>query len=217
MANLKSTTINGTLNIAASETIEGHLSVKEGATFFGTAAANPIIVRGITGSDGNGGTGDLYLNYNGGTVYFSTNGKASVNNGVFSGQAYTAVAKGSSWIAGRTNAIFKVTTISGYSPAISIKTNNGSWEIGVYDNSSFYDDLIFTYCTDTNFNNNNNATTAQVRLYENGQFTGKTIYDGSGNTITSYYCTLSTAQTISGAKTFTGNLSISAGMTWPAP
>ncbi len=34
----------------------------------------------------------------------------------------------------------------------------------------------------------------------------KATQDGSGNTITSYYCTLSTAQTISGAKTFTSNI-----------
>jgi len=32
----------------------------------------------------------------------------------------------------------------------------------------------------------------------------KATQDGSGNTITSYYCTLSTAQTVSGAKTFSG-------------
>lgn len=30
---------------------------------YGTAAENPIITRGISGSDGNGNTGDLYLNY----------------------------------------------------------------------------------------------------------------------------------------------------------
>ena len=37
----------------------------------------------------------------------------------------------------------------------------------------------------------------------------KATQDGSGNTITSYYCTLSTTQTISGAKTFSGNNSFS--------
>jgi hypothetical protein len=46
---------------------------------------------------------------------------------------------------------------------------------------------------------------------------GSTVYpivsdsankDGSGNTITSYYCTLSTAQTLTGAKTFSQPIGI---------
>lgn len=47
-------------------------------------------------------------------------------------------------------------------------------------------------------------------LTGNADTATKATQDGSGNTITSYYCTLSTAQTISGAKVFTGNISVPA-------
>lgn len=46
---------------------------------------------------------------------------------------------------------------------------------------------------------NGNATSATT-----ANSATKATQDGSGNTITSYYCTLSTAQTVSGAKTFSG-------------
>ena len=63
-------------------------------TILGNAASNPLIIRGITGSDGNGAVGDLYLNYNGGRVYLSTSGTAYVDNGnyygTFKGNADTA-------------------------------------------------------------------------------------------------------------------------------
>jgi len=57
-----------------------------------------------------------------------------------------------------------MTSISGYSPCISIKTTNGSWEIGAYDYSSEVNKLFFTYITDTNYNSNNNTATAQIRF-----------------------------------------------------
>lgn len=74
----------------------------------------------------------------------------------------------SSWIKGRDNAMIRTSSLNGYSVMASIKTTNGTWEIGAYDQSSYFDDLIFSYCTDTNYSNNNNATTAQIRFFENG-------------------------------------------------
>lgn len=56
-------------------TMTGQLIVK------GTAANNPIITRGITGSDGNGNTGDLHLNWNGGLVLLSDGGQIIADNG----------------------------------------------------------------------------------------------------------------------------------------
>lgn len=69
------------------------------------------------------------------------------------------VGRSTSWIAGRTGALVKVTSISGYSGAISIKTKNGAWVIGAYDHSSYQDKLIFSYGSDSNYNSSNNTTT----------------------------------------------------------
>ena len=92
------------------------------------------------------------------------------------------VGRSTSWIAGRDGALLRTTSISGYSPAISIKTTNGSWEIGAYNTSSYYDDLIFSYHTDTNYNAGTNNTTAQLRFYENGHILG--TLDGNASTAT---------------------------------
>ena len=59
----------------------------------GNASSNPITTRGIRGSDGNGGTGDLYINYNGGGVtYFgdSAGGNISADGKSYSGNSATA-------------------------------------------------------------------------------------------------------------------------------
>lgn len=61
-----------------------------------------------------------------------------------------------SWVNGRDGAGFRMNTINQYSPAISLKTSTGSWEIGTYDNNTWKERLIFTYTTDTNYSNNNN-------------------------------------------------------------
>ena len=60
----------------------------------GTAASNPIITRGITGSDGNGAIGDLYLNYNEGKVYLSNNGKIYADNGTLSATTFNGTLSG---------------------------------------------------------------------------------------------------------------------------
>lgn len=79
------------------------------------------------------------------------------------------------WIYGRDNAAVKMNSINGYSPAISIKTNNGSWEIGAYDNSSYTDQLVFSYISDSNYNAGNNNTTRQYRLKATGTPNGETL------------------------------------------
>jgi hypothetical protein len=112
----------------------------------------------------------------------------------------------SSWIAGRTNAMIRMNSISGYSPFASIKTTNGSWDIGTYDNSSYTDDLIFSYCTDTNFSASTNSVTSQIRFYEDGTILGNL----SGNSTTA--TKLQTARTLtigSTGKTFDGSGNVS--------
>lgn len=58
----------------------------------GYAGNNPLMVRGINGSDGEGNLGDLYLNYEGGVTYFGTSGggNISADGKSYSGNAATA-------------------------------------------------------------------------------------------------------------------------------
>lgn len=78
------------------------------------------------------------------------------------------------------------------------------------------------YITDSSSTNTGAATSVQgtgdstlklpatikATLNGNADTATKATKDGSGNTITSYYCTLSTAQTISGTKTFSQPIGI---------
>lgn len=75
------------------------------------------------------------------------------------------------WVLGRDGALIRINTINGYSPIISIKTTNGSWEIGAYDQSTYADKLIFSYATDTNYTSSNN-TTAIYTITNGGHFSG---------------------------------------------
>lgn len=100
----------------------------------------------------------------------------------------------SSLIGGRTNALVRMTEIHGYSPFASIKTTNGSWEIGAYDQSSYTDDLVFSYCTDANFNAGSNSTSAQIKFLENGHIVAaldgratQALQDSQGQQINTTY------------------------------
>lgn len=84
-----------------------------------------------------------------------------------SGQVYRG-GTSTSWINGRTGALVRTSTVSGYSATVSVKTTNGSWEIGAYDNSSYTDKLLFSYCTDTNYSAGTNSTTAQIWFSSGG-------------------------------------------------
>lgn len=64
----------------------------------------------------------------------------------------------SSWYAGRDKAMIRQNSITGYSPFASIKTTNGTWEIGAYDNGSFLDHLTFSYVKDSDFNAGSNVS-----------------------------------------------------------
>ena len=99
-----------------------------------------------------------------------------------------------SWHKGRDGALIKTTSVSGYSVLASVKTKNGSWDIGAYDNASFQDDLIFSYITDTLYNGSSATTTAQIKFLENGHIVGtldgtasQARQDSSGNEFISKY------------------------------
>ena len=99
-----------------------------------------------------------------------------------------------------------------------LTTDNTYAEIGVgYDSSG----NPFTNAptpSSTTDNTTKIATTKWVRNATgnfacNAATATKATQDGSGNTITYYYCTLSTGQTVSGNKTFSGKVAIQNGIT----
>lgn len=63
-----------------------------------------------------------------------------------------------SWFQGRNTTIIKTTSYSGYNALVSMKTTNGSWDLGVYTNDTAY----LTYITDSNYNANQNTITYQL-------------------------------------------------------
>lgn len=95
---------------------------------------------------------------------------------------YTKIhAKGrsSSWYNGRDHAAFSAYTINGYSPFASIKTINGSWDIGAYDNSSFADYLCFSFVTDTDYNSGFNNVKTRIVFDSNGYISASRFYADS--------------------------------------
>ena len=117
------------------------------------------------------------------------------------------VGRSVNWVDGRDSAIVKSTSISGYGAVVSIKTTNGSWDIGAYDNSSYTNDLLFSYCTDTDHATAtyNNRTTAQIRFYENGHILG--TLDGNASTATKLSNTPNNTTTfLRGDNTWTNHL-----------
>ena len=56
--------------------------------------------------------------------------------------------KSCSWYQGRYYAAVVMDSINGYSPFLSTKSSNGSWDMGCYHSNGFYDELVFTYVPD---------------------------------------------------------------------
>ena len=81
-----------------------------------------------------------------------------------------------SWIDGRTTAIAKTTSYSGYNGVISMKTTNGDWSLGVYTGDAAY----LTYITDANYNARNNATTGQIAFESAGNIYASGIIVSKG-------------------------------------
>lgn len=113
-------------------------------------------------------------------------GNKTFNNNIIFADANVGVQRAGrsvQWIDGRDGALVKTTSIntSGYSPIISTKTTDGSWEIGAYDNANYLNDLVFTYCTDENYDADTNTTTAQIKFQEDGSIVAKLIGDVTGD------------------------------------
>ena len=100
--------------------------------------------------DGNGATiSSTYLKLSGGTM-----------TGVIS-----KAGSSSSWINGRDKALVRLNTYSAYSAITSMKTTNGSWDMGVYTDNYMY----FTYTPDTNYSSGTNSGYTQIKISPRGQ------------------------------------------------
>lgn len=144
-------------------------------------SSGDIILNGnaLNDSDGNK-INSTYLKLAGGTLS--------------AGAQIIRAGKSSSWYNGRDYAIFRANSISGYSAFLSLKTTNGSWEIGSYDASGAYDKLAFNYTPDSSYSSSTNTGTVRVYLNSNGVLEGtatRATGDGDGNTISSTYLKLS--------------------------
>ena len=73
---------------------------------------------------------------------------------------------GAMWYAGRNVAILRETSSvsSQYHTLWSLKTANGSWELGEYNTTNWTDVPVLTYITDTNYKNNKNNVTYQQKF-----------------------------------------------------
>lgn len=99
-----------------------------------------------------------------------TDGQMTIPSHLNLGGSLKMTASNSSWINGRDNAKIKISGVGGYSPAISIPTPNGSWEIGTYEvNADYNDCLLFTYTKDTDYTAGNNRPGRQYRLSPGGK------------------------------------------------
>ena len=87
-------------------------------------------------------------------------------------QIQRGTSSGTTWVLGRNFALIK-TTIgnSSYMPIMSLKTTNGSWEIGHYGSGNMLDNMLFTYILDSNYNNSSNTVTGQINFTPNGAIT----------------------------------------------
>ena len=126
--------------------------------------------------------GSLYVSEVGNLgIYDRTNSewviRSDTSKNIYFGQQIAGTMWGpgvsSSWYNGRDKAKLRVTSQNGYSPALSLKTKTGSWDIGSYSGSinSGYGDsdgagtgnwLLFNYLPDGNYTNAVNSPFGRI-------------------------------------------------------
>lgn len=102
------------------------------------------------------------------------------------------------WYQGRTNAMIRINSYSGYNAIASMKTTNGDWSLGVFANNVLY----FTYITDTNFNAGTNTTTAQVYINASGSVYATHFYEHSDINLKTNIKSITTSDNIPQLKSF---------------
>lgn len=81
--------------------------------------------------------------------------------------------KSTSWYNGRDAVLIKTNSggANAYCPLFSIKSANGSWDVGTYTNNA----LHFSYITDTDYNNKNNKQKADITFDIDGRINSKAL------------------------------------------
>jgi hypothetical protein len=83
-----------------------------------------------------------------------------------------------SWAKGREGSIIRETfpdNFKGYHTAVSVKTTNGSWDMGEYSTDGWHNQLLISYITDATYGGTDNKTTAQMKFHPDGVFESKYI------------------------------------------
>ena len=104
------------------------------------------------------------------TTYLKLAGGTMANNAVISRTGSSAY-----WYQGRVAPIIKTTSYTGYNAILSMKTTNGSWDLGVYSDDTAY----LTYITDENFDASTNTPTYQLTFPKK---TGTLVVNGDLDT-----------------------------------
>lgn len=90
----------------------------------------------------------------------------------------------SSWWNGRINALVTQTSVNGYNPIMSMKTTNGSWEVGHYNSGGYHNDFLINYKDDSTYNSSNNSVVHAVKIKKEGNIvlngTDIALNSGSG-------------------------------------
>lgn len=86
---------------------------------------------------------------------------------------YTNSVTSMTWIYGRSTAAVIVPTYNEYHAGLSMKTSDGSWEIGVYQHNN----LWFTYVPDTQYTSGQNTGVFQTHMSADGKVWGAVYND----------------------------------------
>lgn len=137
---------------------------------------NNIIIGGGTYTNIHSGNYTTYAataNHDHDNTYLKLSGGALANNQAVISRAGNSVL----WVEGRDYPIIKTTSYTGYNAILSMKTTNGSWDLGVYSDDYAY----LTYITDSNHSAGTNTQTYQLTFPKTTGTLATTSNIGSAN------------------------------------
>lgn len=170
-------TVNGDGNAITSASISGHtITLTKNITFLTSQSLDNYYTKTETDS--------RYLKLSGGTMIGQINMEGNSK----------------SWYNGRDAALVRISKLTGYSSLLSMKTTDGSWEMGAYNNSPYTNNLCFSYVTDADYNSKTNSarqilfnSDASIRASKfNSGSTSSTFVKGDGSLDSNTYISTST-------------------------
>ena len=87
------------------------------------------------------------------------------------------IGRNSNWWNGRDNAIIALSQVTGYNPVVSMKTADGSWQIGVYNHAVYPNEIMFAYTNDIDYSNGTNGTQRVFRFNPEGELKGFNVFN----------------------------------------